>query len=64
MKVITLEERGRQIQALLDAGTRIPSREEMMNNGRRRTQGKREVLAALERIRRDNGYAIGFEAKS
>ena len=63
MKMLTLEQRGRQIQAKLDAGTRVPSRDEMMNSGRRRTQGKRELLAALQRIRRDDGRAVAFKAK-
>ena len=63
MKVVTLEERSRQIQAKLDAGIRVSTREEMMNSGRRRTESKRELLATLERIRRENGYAGGFEAK-
>lgn len=63
MKILTLEERGRQIQAMLDAGTRVPTREEMMNSGRRRTRSKRELLAALQRIQRNDGRTVAFEAK-
>ncbi len=63
MKTLTLEERGRQVQAKLDAGTRVPTREEMMNSGLRRTQSKRELLAALQRIERDDGCTAAFEAK-
>jgi hypothetical protein len=63
MKMLTLEERGWQIQAKLDAGTRVPSREEMMNSGRCRTRSKRELLAALQRVERDDGRAVAFEAK-
>ena len=63
MKMLTLEERGRQIQAKLDAGTRVPSRDEMMNSGRRRTRSKRELLAALQPVGRDDGCTVAFEAK-
>jgi len=63
MKTLTLEERGRQIQAKLDAGTRVPARQEMMNSGRRRTQSKRELLAALQRIQGSDGRSVAFEAE-
>ena len=63
MKILTLEERGRQIQAKLDAGARVPTREEMMNSGRRRTRSKRKLLAVLQRIQRDDGRTVAFEAK-
>lgn len=63
MKMLTLEERSRQIQAKLDAGTEVPAREALMNNGRHRTQSKRELLAAVKRVRRDRGETVGFEAK-
>ena len=62
MAMLTLEERGRQIQAKFDAGTRVPAREELMNSGLRRTQSKRELLAAQQRIRRDNGSTVAFKA--
>jgi hypothetical protein len=63
MRTLTLEERGRQIQAKLDAGTRVPARGEMMNSGLRRTRSKRELLAALQRIQRDDGCPVGLDAK-
>ena len=63
MVVVTLEERGRQIQTSLDAGVRMPPREVLVNDGRRRTRGKRDLLAAVERVRRESGRAVVFEAK-
>lgn len=63
MKKLTLEERGRQIQAKLEAGTRVSTREEMMNTGRRRTKSKRELLVALRYIQRDAGRIIAFDGK-
>lgn len=63
MKKLTLEERGRQIQAKLEAGTRVSTREEMMNTGRCRTKSKRELLVALRYIQRDAGSIIAFDGK-
>jgi len=63
MKTLTLEERGRQIQAKLEAGTRIPARDEMVNSGLRRTRSKRELLAAVQSIQQENGCTPGFDAK-
>ena len=62
MAMLTLEERGRQIQAKLDAGARVPAHEELMNSGLRQTQGKRELLAAQQRIQRDGGSTVAFKA--
>ena len=62
MKILTLDERGRQIQAKVEAGTRVPATVLLMNSGRRRTQAKRALLAAIRQRRQEMGGKPGFEA--
>jgi len=63
MKTLTLDERGRQIQAKIKAGTRAPEAVLMMNSGRRRTQAKRDLLASIKQRYHELGKKNGFEAK-
>ena len=49
MKTLTLDERDRQLQNKIAAGVRVPPAELLVNTGARRSQSKRDLLAAIKR---------------
>ena len=64
MKSLTLDERACQIRGKIASGIRIPAPELLVNTGRRRSQEKRDLLAALKRRAEEGGKRHVFKANS
>lgn len=63
MKILTLDERGRQVRDKIASGVRVPPLELLVNTGRRRLQEKRDLLAAIKRRLGDGGKPPVFKAR-
>ena len=62
MKTLTLDDRDRQLRDKIASGVRVPAPGSLVNTGARRSQGKRELLAAIQRRRLDEGKTPVFMA--
>lgn len=62
MKTLTLDERDRQLRNKIASGVRVPAPGLLVNTGARRSQGKRDLLAAIRQRRLDEGKVPVFMA--
>ncbi len=62
MKMLTLDERSRQIRNKIASGVRVPAPDLLVNTGRRRLQEKRDLLAAIRRRLEERGKAPVFKS--
>ncbi len=62
MKTLTLDDRDRQLRDKFASGVRVPAVGSLVNTGVRRSQDKRDLLAAIQKRRLDEGKTPVFMA--